>query len=412
MRENVHPDLVGVEEAERILDSTPTTFRSTRLNLRVAQGRRLARDVMADRDFPSFDKSLMDGFAVRARDLQSTQVLQVVGEIAAGGSADAALGERQAMSIMTGAALPAGADAVVPIEDAQEIESGRVRIARAPSARANIALRGSDCRAAQVVLWRGMRLEAAQLAAAASVGAAEVDVFAPPSVAVLCTGDELVPIDATPTGSQIRNSNEVMLTALLGRLGCDVRTLGCARDDVAQIRDRIVEGLRTADALFITGGMSMGKYDHVPAILRELNVEIKIAKLRIKPGKPFVFGVHRDDAADQQRVCHVFGLPGNPVSAFVCTVRLAARLLRRLGGGPPDDIRIDAPLESALEANGPREFYQPAIFGGAIIKPLRWKGSADIFTLAQANALIVRPANDPARTAGDLVKAMMIPGEF
>src|SRR5206468_10821071 len=133
------------------------------------------------------------------------------------------------------------------------------------------------------------------------------------------------------------------------------------------------------DVLFVTGGMSMGAYDYVPKILRELGVELRITKLRIKPGKPFVFGV--------KQTKFVFGLPGNPVSGFVCTVRLASRLIARLGGSTPREQWVEGTLTAALPANGPREFYQPAVARGGAVEPLHWKGSADIYTLARANAL-------------------------
>lgn len=406
MEKKALQDLQSVLEAQQALDNVAVVPKIRRATIAEAQGLRLAEEIVADRDSPPFDKALMDGFAVHLEDLQSTQILQVAGEIAAGQSGSAELLPGQAMSIMTGAPLPRGADSIVPVEQTQLIDGGR-RVNVTPGAASDryISRRGSDCRAGQVVLPAGTRLEAPQLAVAASVGAHQLDVFSPPRAAILCTGDELVSVDQTPGDWQIRNSNEVMLAALLRRLGCTVRTLGCARDDVADIRAKILDGLND-DVLFVAGGMSMGKYDHVPAILRELGVEILISKLRIKPGKPFVFGTVQS-LGDAMR--YVFGLPGNPVSAFVCTLRLAARLLRRLSGGSAEQEWAAATLDAPLKANGPREFYQPAILRGSSVAPLNWKGSADIFTLARANALLVRPENDPPRAAGDNVRLMMIP---
>jgi molybdopterin molybdotransferase len=209
-----------------------------------------------------------------------------------------------------------------------------------------------------------------------------------------------------------------MLVALLRRLGCDVRDLGVAVDDPAELRTAIEEGLR-ADALFVSGGMSMGEYDYVPRILREMNFDFHVTKLKIKPGKPFVFatrqglaGVGRDAETGRTfldtRRQFVFGLPGNPVSGFVCTVRLAARLLSRLAGEPPRERWTDATLIDPLRANGPREFYQPAILTGSAVRPLHWKGSADIYTLARANALLVRAENEPAQPAGMRVRVLEV----
>jgi molybdopterin molybdotransferase len=340
----------------------------------------------------------MDGYAVRAADVPGT--LKVIGEVPAGGRAVKAVGQGEAMAIMTGAPVPDGADTVVPIEDCQPLENG-VRIDGSIDIGKNIARRGADCAASAILLKRGMKLESAQLAVAASVGARKVQAFAAPRVAVLSTGDELVEIGAQPGPSQIRNSNNIMLVALLRRLGCDVKDLGFVRDDPQIIRGAIEKTL-SFDMLFITGGMSMGRYDYVPKILIELEVELKITKLRIKPGKPFVFGVKPGKA-------YVFGLPGNPVSSFVCTLRLASRLIARMSGAQSVERWNEAQLESPLEANGVREFYLPAILAGCCVQPLKWKGSADIYTLARANALIVRPGNADSLSAGAIVRVLEIP---
>ena len=275
-----------------------------------------------------------------------------------------------------------------------------MRILRATTPGRFIAKRGSDVRAGAVVLRRGMRVGPAQLAVAASVGESRVAAFARPRVAVLATGDELVPVDAAPGPAQIRNSNSVMLVSLLRRLGCDVTDLGVVRDTPDDVREALRGGLRF-DVLFVTGGMSMGAHDYVPRALVELGVDLRITKLRIKPGKPFVFGVHDEG--------FVFGLPGNPVSGFVCTVRLAARLLARLRGADPEPRWVSAPLLAPLKANGPREFYQPVTLSQHGVTPLEWKGSADVYTLAAANALLVRAENEPARPAGDAVRVLELP---
>jgi molybdopterin molybdotransferase len=195
-----------------------------------------------------------------------------------------------------------------------------------------------------------------------------------------------------------------MLASLLRRLGCEVTDAGMVNDDPGVIRAAIARALDGHDVLFVTGGMSMGAYDYVPRVLRELGAELKITKLRIKPGKPFVFatlGAHK----------YVFGLPGNPVSGFVCTLRLGARLLARLAGGEPLERAVVAPLAAPLPANGPREFYQPAqrLDDPPRLRPLEWKSSGDVFTLAQADCLIVRPAGEPALGAGATARALEIP---
>ncbi|MGH7179011.1 MAG: molybdopterin molybdotransferase MoeA [Tepidisphaeraceae bacterium] len=395
---------ITVAQAISIIDAQPVAPRVVRVSLEQAHGLRLAQDVVADRDYPPFDKSLMDGYVVRSQDLlRSEAVLQCINSVAAGNDAGPAIGEGQCVKIMTGAPMPPGADAVIPVESARADDRG-VRLVGPAVKGKYIALRASDCRAGQVVLTRGVSLEAAALAVAASVGAAEVQIFAAPQVAVLATGNELVPFDQQPGPSHIRNSNSIMMVALLRRLGCEVVDLGVVNDDRAAVRAAVARGMEH-DVLFVTGGMSMGDFDFVPGVLTSEGVEIKISKLRIKPGKPFVFGVRQEP-----RQSYVFGLPGNPVSAFACTVRLCRRLLERLAGGQVRERWLNAALTEPLAANGPREFYQPAILhDDSRVTPLAWKGSADIYTLARANALLVRGENEPAQPAGATVRLLEVP---
>jgi molybdopterin molybdotransferase len=365
-------------------------------------GMRLAKEIRADRDFPPFEKSLMDGYAVRAEDVVGGAVeLPVVEHIAAGSAAGRRLGRGEAMAIMTGAPLPGGADKVVPVEETELLGGGTTVRIKGGGGNRYIAARGSDMRQGEIVLPTGTLMGAAQIAVAASVGAARVEVFRRPAARVLGTGDEIVPIEEVPGPEQIRGSNNAMLVALLEKLGCTTRDLGTCRDDREATRQAIVNGL-DGDALFITGGMSMGEKDYVPGILKDLGAEFRITKLRIKPGKPFVFAVMPGGK-------FVFGLPGNPVSGYVCTLRLASRLLDKLAGGKPVDRLRPMPLAEKLPANGPREFYQPGILAGGAIAPLNWKGSADIFTLAASNALIVRSENEAPKAAGDIVQTIELP---
>jgi molybdopterin molybdotransferase len=395
-------DLMTVEQAMAILDATAVARRVERIPLAQGLGLFLAEDLRNDRDAPPFDKSLMDGYAVRARDIAAVpRELAVVDRIAAGGAATSPLSQGQAMAIMTGAPIPPGADAVVPVEQTQAIPgSNRIVVLQTVSPGRFIAARASDSAAHSLVLKSGTRLGPAQIAVAAAIGAVNVPVFAPPSVAVLGTGDELVAPQQTPAANQIRSCNNSLLLALLQRYPSRATDLGIVPDDPAAIEAKIISGL-ARDVLLITGGMSMGERDFVPGILHRLRGDLKITKLRIKPGKPFVF-------AQMPGGKFVFGLPGNPVSAFVCTVCLVSRLLMRMAGGPATEPTRMAPLAQPLEANGPRTFYQPAIFDGRALVPLQWKGSADIFTLSQANSLLVRPENQLPQPAGAAIEFIEI----
>jgi molybdopterin molybdotransferase len=401
-------DLVTVDRAIEIIDALPVRPRELELPLTQAMGLRLAETVCADRDCPPWEKSLMDGYAVRAADVAVAPVdLRVVGQAAAGHSAGKTVGAGEAMTIMTGAPIPAGADCVVPIEQTDSPDGpfasvgNTIKILRAASVGQFIARRGGDIAAGAEVLRQRMMIGPAQIAAAAFVGKTIVKAYDRPRVAVLGTGDELVGFDQTPRGAEIRNANNPMLVALLTRLGCTVRDLGFVGDQPAAIKAAIADGL-AEDCLFVTGGMSRGQHDHVPRILREMGGELRITKLRIRPGKPFVLA-----AMPGSQV--VFGLPGNPVSAFVCTVRLAARWLRRLAGGSADEGVVWLPLAVSVAANGPREFYQPATLQSDGVRPLPLKGSADIFTLARAQVLFIRNENDPALPAGAMVRTVGLP---
>jgi molybdopterin molybdotransferase len=396
-------ELITVDRAIEIIDSIPLALESAETKMEGTHGCRLAKDVVADRDYPPLDKSLLDGFAIRAADGSSK--LRVVGEIAAGASAHRAVQQGEAIAIMTGAPLPPGADGVVPIEHTRR-DGDFITIEKPAKPGQAIARRGSDCAAGEVVLKAGTRMGSAQMAVAASVGATSVSIHPPPRVAVLSTGDEIVPIDQTPGPSQIRNSNALMLQTLLRRsFSCFVDSVSTARDEPSLIRREIEKAFESCQVLFVSGGMSMGEYDFVPRVLLEMGFDLKITKLRIKPGKPFVFGVKGEGANAK----FVFGLPGNPVSSFVCTLRLASRLLTRLAGGTPQERILHAKIENSLPANGAREFYLPGFHRDGSIRPLQWKGSADLYTLAQANVLIIRPENDGALVAGSVVRALEIP---
>jgi molybdopterin molybdotransferase len=406
--------LLTVAQAIEIIDRVAVHPREVVLPLARAAGHRVAGDVVADRDNPPFDKSLMDGYAVVAADTAGASAarsvgLEVIGEIAAGKAAGAVgeLTAGKAVSIMTGAPLPAGADAVVPIEMTRKVEGqagDRVELREAVAAGRNVARRGSDCRAGERVLVRGQRLDAAAIAVAATVGADPVAVFDWPRVGVLTSGDELVS-GGQPLAHQIRDSNGVMLRALCDRLGYGGTGPRHMKDDPKETARAIEDGLGQNDALLIAGGMSAGAHDYVPKVLADLGFEIRIRQLRIKPGKPFVFATR----GSGEQAKFVFGLPGNPVSAYVCTLRLANRLLRRMAGGEAEEMILNLPLAEAIGANGPREFYQPAeITAEGAVRPLAWKGSADIFTLAKARGLIVSGENAAKAEAGSLVRVMIV----
>jgi molybdopterin molybdotransferase len=275
-----------------------------------ALGSILAEDVVSDFDSPPFAKSMVDGYAVRSADLpRSANLLRIAGEVLAGQTYKKIVGSGETVCIMTGAPIPAGSDAVVMLEKTTLThDSGAVTIPGPVPAGQNILPRGAEMRSGDNVLTAGTRLRPQELGILATLGKTRLQVYRRPVMAVLSTGDEVIEPGEDLQPGQIRNSNAVMLQAQTARAGVPVQYLGIARDDVASLRPFLEQGLGH-DVLLITGGVSAGKVDLVPNVLAELGVEAIFHKVSMKPGKPILFG--------RRGATLAFGLPGNPVSAYV-----------------------------------------------------------------------------------------------
>ena len=362
-----------------------------------ALGRVLAEDVASDLDMPPFDKALMDGYAVRAGDLDGGRgTLVVIEEVQAGQVPTKTLAAGQATRIMTGAPIPAGADAVVPHERTRS-EAGRVSIDDLRlTAEQFILRRGREMRTGDVVLPAGTVLRPAELGVLATVGRTTAKVIPAPRVAVIATGDELIDPGGKPGPGQIRNSNAPMLLAQAARAGGAVRDLGIGRDAVDSLRPLIGEALRTADVVVLSGGVSEGKKDLVPAVLQELGVVPHFHKVRLKPGKPLFFGTREGVL--------VFGLPGNPVSSLVCFELFIRPALRRLAGHGADPACFRATMAEDFTYRTDRPTYHPARVeigeGGWRVQPVPWFGSADLRALVRANALVLLAEGEGVYPAG------------
>ena len=302
-----------------------------------ALSRVLAEDVVSDLDLPPFDRAAMDGYALRASDVaDAPAALEVVGEVRAGQWPDLTVGPGQAVRIMTGAPLPPGADAVQQVEKTQPLDEFRVTIRSPVEPGANVAPRGSEVRAGDVVLARGRVIDPAAIAVLASAGKARVRVARRPVVALLVTGDEIVDVSASPAPGQIRNSNGPAVAAQARLAGATVRLLGVAPDRQEAIAEALGAGL-AADVLVVSGGVSAGDYDLVEPALLGLGATFLFTKVAVKPGAPLVFGRRGETL--------VFGLPGNPVSAQV-TFDLFVRpaLLRMQGAAVVSRPRVAVEL--------------------------------------------------------------------
>ncbi|MGD0045748.1 MAG: gephyrin-like molybdotransferase Glp [Bryobacteraceae bacterium] len=365
--------------------------------LHAAAGRVLAADVTADRDSPALDRSARDGYAVRAADLPGE--LEVIGEVRAGERFSGAVGPGQAVEIMTGAPVPAGADAVVMVENTRPA-SGRVRIDRGAQPGQAINPRGAEAAAGERVLRAGTRLDYTGIAALAAFGHSRVPVYCRPTVAILATGDELVEVAETPAEFQIRNSNAHSLAAQVVRAGGAPVTLPLARDTVEQTHLMVSRGLE-ADLLLISGGVSAGKYDLVEEVLAGFGAEFYFDRVLIQPGQPLVFG----------RVLgkFFFGLPGNPASTMVTFEVFARAALELLGGQTETALAMPwARLTREFRHRAGLTRFLPALLtsDGAEVTPVEWHGSGDVPALTRANAFLVADPNHPVYAAGEWIRVL------
>jgi len=361
---------------------------SETVSINESLGRVLARSVFADRDYPPFDRSIRDGFAVRADEVSHPgAVLEIVGETRAGTAFAGAVAPGRCVEIMTGAAVPAGLDAVIMIEHAR-IDGRSVKFERAAREGDNIVPRGSESRSGDELLPSGKRIGAAEVAVAGQVGRTQLEVAQRPRVAILSTGDEVVAADAQPGPLEVRNSNGASVEALVKLAGAEPVPLGNARDTLAELRLNIERGLES-DVLVLSGGVSAGKYDLVEPVLRELGAEFFFDSVAIRPGRPTVFGICRGK--------FVFGLPGNPASTIVTFelfVRPAIEIL--LGSQPMELPIVAAKLATPVKQKAPLTHFLPARLesrgGEPFVQELPWPSSGDIVALARATGfLVVRP---------------------
>jgi molybdopterin molybdotransferase len=411
-----------------------------------AVGRVLADPIKADRDFPPFPRATRDGFAVRADDLASGKMLlRVVGQVRAGDSYDLPVTSGEAVEIMTGAAVPAGANAVVMVEyterrsaevdheghegsqrnsDGQGIgeddhildiarhakpESTEkrvedlVEVQRTVTTGENVVPVGAEAQAGQELLLRGARLGSAQIALAAAAGKASIKVYRKPRVAILSTGDELVEVAEKPGPSHIRNSNSYSLAALVAECGGEPVQLPIAPDEEGKLTELIQEGLK-ADMLLLSGGVSMGKFDLVEQALKNLGARFFFTGALIQPGKPVVFG--------EVGAVPFFGLPGNPVSVMVTFELFARKVVEALSGAEPERVKsAKAKLKEEFKTKTGLTRFLPARLAGGLDDPevevVPWHGSGDMLAAAKANCYLVVPPDREKLAKGEMVTVVL-----
>ena len=402
--------MISVAEAIQIVRQQTHPLPVEQVSLPYALGRVLAQDIVADSDLPPFDRSQMDGYAVRAVDAQAAPVrLRIVGESAAGRGWHNELDEGQAVRIMTGAPVPAGADSVQQVELTHELKDGTVvELLETVEEGKSIVRRGAEIKAGETVLSAGTMINAAMMAVLAAFGYATVAVFRRPRVAMMATGTELVSVDQKPGQDQIRDSNNYSIAAYAELAGATVERLPLTGDETSLLKNQIAGAAENCDLIVTSGGVSMGVYDLTKSALRELDAELFFERVALRPGKPTVF-------ARLPGGTLAFGLPGNPVSVAV-TFNLFARtaLLAMQGATEPALKRETAALARSVKGTADRESYLPVQLttnddGELIAFPLKWGGSSDFVAFALTTALVIVPAGSKKLEAGTLLNVVRLP---
>jgi molybdopterin molybdotransferase len=398
--------LVEVDDARRAIlaAAAPPEGESVALGL-AALGRVLGEDVVATHPVPAFDNSAMDGFAVRAPDLEgagpgSPVTLRLVGESRAGSPATAAVGEGQAVAISTGAMMPDGADTVLRVEETELAGSAIVQAMDAPEPGRNVRRAGEDVLPGQTVLRTGTVLGPGELGVLASLGRSLIRCVRRPRLSVLVTGDELLGLHEAPRAGAIRDTNTLTISALACCGGADVVRTGRAGDEADETREAAEQALEGVDIAVVCGGVSVGAHDHVRPSLAELGVTEEFWGLALKPGSPAWFG-RRDDTL-------VFGLPGNPVSAMVTFVLLVGPALRAMLGRPPEAERKEAILDADYEKPAGRAHAVRCRLSigadGLHAKPTGPQGSHVLSSMLGAEALAIIPSATTHVAAGTRVE--------
>jgi molybdopterin molybdotransferase len=405
----VQASVLSFEEARHVVEEHAARARSSEcetVELLSAAGRVLAEVVSADRDIPPFPRATRDGYAVRASDSVKVPVtLVVIGEIRAGETTEKIpiqMGPGEAASIMTGAPMPPGADAVVMVEYTSR-QGSRVEITKSVVGGENVVPRGAEARNGSLLLDRGVRLNDAAIALAASVGRSRLEVYKLPKVAVLTTGDEVVNLGSVPGPTQIRNSNSYSLAVQVREAGAEPVLLPIAPDEPHRLRQLIEEALQY-DLLLMTGGVSMGRYDLVEQVLSEMRAEFFFTGARIQPGRPVVFGRAVEDK-------YFFGLPGNPVSTMVTFELFARPMIEALAGMSPQKLTfLHARAKSEIRVKIGLRRFLPAMLSGEFdnseVELIAWQGSGDIAATARANCYIVIPPDREHFAKGEWVAIM------
>jgi len=391
--------MISFDEALNIVSGINVRLTAENVDFRESCQRVLAENVLSDIEMPPFDKSAVDGYACRKSDILNE--LEVIEVIPAGKVPEKEIGKNQCSKIMTGAPIPKGADAVMMVEDVEELSENRIKY-RKDKVKENICYRGEDIKKGEIVVKSGTIIKPQHIAVMATAGCVVPLVYRKIKIAVISTGDELVEPEIKPTFSQIRNSNAYQLLSQAINTGAEAEYIGIAMDTEESLRNIISKAFDQADIVLLTGGVSMGDFDYVPKILAEFGVDLKFKSIAVQPGRPTLFGTKGEQ--------FIFGLPGNPVSSFVQFELLVKPLIYKLSGNNYSPVKIRIPLgEDYLRKRSDRLSIVPArIQEDGAVYPLEYHGSAHINSLSEAHGLIFIPIGQTIIRKGDLADVRLI----
>ena len=407
--------MISISKAISLIEQNIVSLGTETVSISDVVGRILAEDIAADMDLPPFDRSQMDGFAVRAADVANAPVeLKLIGESAAGHGFHTEMHAGETVRIMTGAPVPPGADAVQKVEltgernfdsEAAQETDGAITILEPVAEGRNIVQQGAEVKKGKLIRSKGERMNERMIATLAAFGYDHVSVARRPRVTIFTTGSEVVEINETPGRDQIRNSNSAMLQALVETVAGQVMLLPTAPDDLDGIKQVIQNAASASDLVVITGGVSVGKYDLTKRAMRELGAEIFFEQVRLKPGKPAVFA--------RLGNALLFGLPGNPVSAAVTFYLFVRKALLLMQAASETDLpKATAIADGTFKATPQRDSYIPAKrqYGGdgvLTVTAVKWIGSSDFIGFGKSDALAFVPGGE-VRERGDVVEILLI----
>ncbi len=392
-------EMITFEKAFETVMGSKLRTDSESVSLTESLYRILAQDIISDMDMPPFDKSTVDGFACRREDLGNE--LELIETIAAGSIPTKSISVNQCSKIMTGAAVPAGADMVFMVEDSLIMPSSKVKYTGSFT-KENIAIKGEDIKNGDTILKTGKLIKAQDIAVMAAVGCDMVSVARKPAIGVISSGDELVEPSQKPGPSQIRNSNAWQLMAQIKNAGAQGNYMGIARDDEEVTYDIIKKAISENDIVLITGGVSMGDFDFVPSVLERAGVKILFSRVNVQPGKPTTFGVHSESL--------VFGLPGNPVSSFIQFELLVKPLICKMMGHEYNPLSFPLRMKEVFTR---KTFDRMAIIPVKItddgeVLAVEYHGSAHISSLSIADGIVTLQAGIKTIEKGEIVSVRQI----